>query len=366
MRFQIITSIIGLLVVSCIPGVAQKKLKTENVILITLDGFRWREVFNGADENLISEKDFIADEKALKQEFWDNDPLIRRKNLLPFVWTTLAASGQIYGNRQYNNKVNLHNKHRFSYPGYHEILTGFADDRQIKSNDKNDNPHKTILEFINQQNGFQGKVAAFGSWDVFPYILNVKRSGLPVNAGFDTARGPQLTDREIFLNQLQSEIPSPWTSVRLDAFTHHYALEYLKKESPKVLYLAYGETDDFAHDGNYEAYLRSAHQTDAFIKDLWQWLQQSPVYQNKTTLLITTDHGRGNTKKSWQDHGSSITEADETWFMVLGPDTPALGEVKAAGQYHTDQFAQTLAALLNLAYTPDQPAGKAIKAAIKE
>src|SRR5690606_12832092 len=140
-------------------------------------------------------------------------------------------------------------------------------------NDKIPNPNKTILEIINEQPHFKGKVAAFGSWDVFPYIINEERSGIPVNAGFETAKGNQLTDKELFLNELQKQVPSPWGSVRLDAFTHHYALEYLKKNHPEVVYISYGETDDFAHDGNYQAYLRSAHTTDAMIKELWEYTQ---------------------------------------------------------------------------------------------
>lgn len=340
---------------------AQKKLKTENVVLVTLDGFRWREVFTGADPQLIADKELVADAQALKTLFWDDDPQKRRQKLLPFVWTTLAAEGQLYGNRQHQNKVNLRNKHHFSYPGYNEILTGFADPK-IDSNDKKDNPNQTVLEYINQQEGFQGKVAAFGSWDVFPYILNTQRSGLPVNAGFDMARGPNLTEREKFLNQLQAEVPRPWANVRLDAFTHHYAREYTQKNAPRVVYLAYGETDDFAHNGNYEAYLKSAHQTDAFLRDLWTWLQQTPAYQNKTTLIITTDHGRGTTRKAWQDHGATVAEAEQTWLMVLGPDTPALGEQKQPAQYHTDQIAATLAALLGLPYTTGRPVGEVIKA----
>ncbi|QNF35454.1 alkaline phosphatase family protein [Adhaeribacter swui] len=365
MRYKILIVFIILLHLHNNPLKAQHRLKTENVILITLDGFRWRELFTGADEDFISEKDFVKDKDALKEKFWHDDPLIRRQKLLPFVWTTLAQNGQIYGNRNHNNKVNLHNKHRFSYPGYHEILTGFTDDRRVDSNDKKDNPNKTVLEFINEQKGFRKKVAAFGSWDLFPYILNKNRSGLLINAGFDTASTPHLTNREKFLNKLQARVPSPWLNVRLDAFTHYFALEHLKKASPRVLYIAYGETDDFAHEGSYEAYLKSAHQTDAFIKELWEWVQHTPKYRNKTTLLITTDHGRGNNKRSWQNHGSNIGEADETWFMVLGPDTPALGEVKEAGQYYTDQLAQTLTTFLGITYKPDKPAGEVIKAVFK-
>ena len=365
MHFRILFPFIFLSFFTSLPALAQHKLKTENVILITVDGFRWRELFTGADEDLIRNKDYVEDRETLKKLFWHEDPLVRRQKLLPFIWSTLATQGQLYGNRQHQNLVNVHNQHRFSYPGYNEILTGFADDNRITSNDKIANPNRTVLEFINEQKGFRKKVAAFGSWDVFPFILNAQRAGFPVNAGFAPANGLPLTDREKFLNQLQTQIPSPWSSVRLDAFTHHYALEYLKKESPRLIYIAYGETDDFAHDGHYDAYLKSAHQTDAFIKDLWTWLQRTPKYKNKTTLLITTDHGRGNGNGSWRNHGANVFEADQTWLMVIGPDTPAFGEMKQPQQHFTDQIAKTLAALLGINYLAEHPIGEVVDGIIK-
>ncbi|KAA5541148.1 sulfatase-like hydrolase/transferase [Adhaeribacter rhizoryzae] len=364
MHFRILFALLILISFFSRPALAQQKLKTENVILITLDGFRWRELFTGADADLIRDKDYVEDRDALKKLFWDDDLLVRRQKLLPFIWGTLAKEGQLYGNRQHQNLVNVSNQHRFSYPGYSEILTGFADDERINSNDKKDNPNRTVLEFINEQKGFRKKVAAFGSWDVFPFIINAKRSGIPVNAGFATAEDLRLTDREKFLNQLQTQIPSPWGSVRLDAFTHHYALEYLKKNSPRLVYIAYGETDDFAHGGHYDAYLKSAHQTDAFIKDLWTWVQRSPKYKNKTTLLITTDHGRGNGNGTWRNHGANVAEADQTWFMVIGPDTPAFGEMKQPQQHYTNQVAKTVATLLGINYLAERPVGEIISSAL--
>jgi len=198
---------------------------------------------------------------------------------------------------------------------------------------------------------FKGKIAAFGSWDVFPYIINEQRSNIPVNAGFEVAKHDNLSDKELFLNQLQTEIPSPWGTVRLDAFTHHYAWEYLKQYKPRVLYLAYGETDDFAHDGNYQAYLKSARQTDEFIKELWQWTQSDPQYQNKTTFIITTDHGRGTVPiESWKGHGVKIKGADQIWIAVIGPDTYASGEVSSEQQWYQSQIAATVAKLLGVEY----------------
>ncbi len=188
---------------------------------------------------------------------------------MPFVWTTIAKEGQIYGNRAYNNFANVTNKQWFSYLGYSEILCGFADDARINSNDKFQNPNTNVLEFINKQPGFAGRVAAFSSWDVFPYIINTERSKVPVNAGIVEVKD-KLNDREKWLNEMMYSVPNPLGDVRLDAFTFNYAFE---KNKPRVLYTALDETDDFAHGGKYDLYLRSAHYTDSFFKKLWDWCQ---------------------------------------------------------------------------------------------
>lgn len=324
--------------------------KTQNVFIITFDGLRWQELYGGADSLLINHGDYVRDVEGLRKRFWRATPEQRREALMPFFWTTIAKQGQLYGNRKYDNKVNCSNTMWFSYPGYSEILCGFADDERINSNDKRDNPNVTVLEFLDNKPEFKDKVAAFASWDVFPYIINEERSDLPVNAGYEAATG-DLSEREKFLNIMQAQIPQRWGSVRFDAFTHHYALEYLNKYQPRVVFIGYGETDDFAHDGRYDSYLKSAWQTDRFIKELWDWTQAQPQYKDKTTFIITTDHGRGTIPiESWRSHGNKINGADQIWIAIMGPDTPALGEVKSPGQLYQNQIAKTAAALLGVEY----------------
>ena len=340
-----------------------QKGKTENIFIITLDGFRWQELYSGADQTLIGNKEYVKDSVGRKERFWAATPEERRKILMPFIWSTIASEGQLYGNREFGNYVNCSNQMWFSYPGYSEILTGAADDERIKSNDKIDNPNVTVLEYLNRQPAYKGKVAAFGSWDVFPFIINEKRSGVPVNGGYENVTGPSLTERENLLNELQDALPKFWNSVRMDGFTHYLALEYLKKNTPKVMFIGYGETDDFAHGGRYDEYLKSARQTDEFIGQLWQWAQSHPKYKGKTTFLITTDHGRGTVPvDSWRNHGSEVDGADQIWFAVIGPDTPAKGEIKASGQYYQKQIAKTAAAFLGVDFSNDHASGEPVKA----
>ncbi|PIB35955.1 phosphoglyceromutase [Reichenbachiella sp. 5M10] len=355
---------IVILALSCMISLTSLAQKTENIVIISLDGLRWQELFAGADSLLVDDSKYVENPEELTEMFWVNDPLQRREILMPFFWNTIAKQGQLYGNRKYGSKVNCSNNMWFSYPGYSEILCGFADDEHIDSNSKINNPNVTVLEYLNETKKYKGQVAAFGSWDVFPYIINQERSGIPVNAGFEKATDNP-NEIETFLNKIQDEIRGPWGGVRLDVFTHHYAMEYMKKNKPKVLYVAYGETDDYAHDGEYDQYLKSAHQTDAYIQELWDYVQSEEQYKDKTTFIITTDHGRGtHPKKTWQHHGNRIKDAGEIWIAVLGPDTPAKGEIKVEGQYYQNQVARTAAEALGVKYKQPK-AGEVIEGAIE-
>lgn len=366
MTSKIIVSFLGAVLISCNASEkSQEVLSTgketvvdsgEKVVLVTLDGVRWQEVFSGIDSTLMVNHDYVKDTDQLKESFWYSDFNKRREVLMPFLWNTIKNKGQIYGNRTLGNAVNVANNHWFSYPGYSEILTGIVDDERINSNDKINNPNVTILELANKK--YPSKVGAFGSWDVFPFIINRDRSQLPINAGFEHAKGENLSEKEMALNKFQDETPSPWSSVRLDVFTHNYAMEYLRKKEPKLLYIAYGESDDFAHDGNYDAYIEAIKRSDNFMKELWNTLQDNPNYKDKTTLIITTDHGRGTEPlETWKHHGNklkyhgeefTINGSDETWLAVLGPNYKALGEVKTHGQLYNKQIAKTIGDLLNV------------------
>jgi len=342
----------------------------DNVILITLDGLRWEELFTGADPWLLNNERYTEDMENVRARFWRDTPEARREALMPFFWSVIADEGTLWGNRLKGSHADVTNNQVFSYPGYNEILTGFADEA-IDSNNKIPNTNETVLEWMNKQPGFEGRVAAFGSWDVFPYIINEERSGVPVNAGFESAVpvGRDLSEKEMWLNELQAQTPSPWTTVRLDVFTHNYALETLKQDRPRLLYISYGETDDFAHDGDYRHYLDAAHRTDAFIRDLWEWVQQDAEYAGRTTFLITTDHGRG-AEDRWIGHGSDWIGSSAIWAAALGPGFPHHGEMGSENTpggdtsdisvIYQNQMAATVADLLGLEYTNRVPVGASL------
>jgi len=82
---------------------------------------------------------------------------------------------------------------------------------------------------------------------------------------------------------------------------------------------------------------------DGFVRDLWETMQALPEYRDSTTLILTTDHGRGAGASSWKDHGEKIRESGQWWVAVLGPDTSPLGERKNCGPVTQAQIAATIA-----------------------
>jgi hypothetical protein len=101
------------------------------------------------------------------------------------------------------------------------------------------------------------------------------------------------------------------------------------------------------------------------IGSLWETMQKDPFYKDKTTFMIYPDHGRG-TGQRWTSHGSSAPGSNETFLAVIGPDTPAGGEMKGQAQLYQDQFAQTAARLMGFKFTANHPVGEPVQTVFKK
>ena len=339
---------------------AARTLKTRNVVLVVSDGLRWQEVFTGADPTLLNEKNggIWDKEQDLKREFWRADARARRELLFPFLWSTVAARGQIFGNQALGSIARVTNGFAFSYPGYNEMLTGHPDAR-INSNEFGPNPNVSVFEWLNTLPELAGHVHVYASWATFRDIFNVARSHLPLQVGWELPYQGTLTPAQALLNELYR------TTTRLDdedvydSFLQVPLLESVRREQPRVLFVGYGETDNWAHAGRYDLVLHSAHMFDHFVEQLWNTLQSLPAYRDRTTVIITTDHGRGSGPSEWKEHGVEQKGSENIWLAVLGPDTPPLGEREHAAEVHQAQIAATVAALLGQDYRQAVPAAAA-------
>ncbi len=348
---------------ACAAETERAERRTKNLFLLTLDGARTQEIFGGLDLAVLKDttKDGKAEETPVYKRFWASTPGERREKLMPFFWRTLMAKhGSIAGNRALGSTVRITNEHRFSYPGYSEILTGEARDDVITSNDKKLNPSPTVLELLKRKLSLDSRgVAAFSSWDVLDSIVMHEAGAFTSNAGFEAYEHPDPLVGE--MSRLQTLTVTPWDTVRHDVFTFRFAMAHVRTYKPRVLYIALGETDDWSHDGRYDRTLEALERTDMFLRELWELIETTEAYRGKTTIIVTTDHGRGNTTSDWRDHGTKIEGAQYIWIACVSPDSSLRGEWSSSDTVYQNQIAATLCRFLGVDYAEQNPrAGKPI------
>lgn len=308
---------------------------TENVVVITLDGVRWQEVFNGADSTLIHNRLYIGgDYNEVWDNYWTENKDERRKMLMPFFWNELVNKGKLYGNRKYGNKVEVNNSSLKSFPGYAEIWNGYVDGT-ITGNKPPINNNETVIEFLSKQSGFGGnKIAITAAASTFTDLFHASENDFTISAGHQ------------------------------DLTVYNTTLRVMERDKPRFVYMAINKTDHWAHQFEYDSHLNLIHEADGFIKGVWDFIEQDDFYKGKTTLFITTDHGRGIAHE-WHTHGDGVIDrAEEIWFAVVGPDTKPKGVQKNEEVIKANQFAKTMAAFLELHFDTGNAVGVPIISAM--
>lgn len=331
----------------------------DHLILISLDGVRTQEMFLGLDTELLmkSNEGKKLEDLKLYQDFHGATPEESRERLMPFLWREwIPNHGVIMGNRHKfpEHGMKLQNRRRFSYPGYSEILTGAPHDKEIASNEKFQNPFPTVLDFLKSSWKLdRDQMAAFASWDVIPYIVTSQAGSFFINGGYQNY--PFQSSQLDLLNRTQFNQLTPWDSVRHDFTTFSFALDYLERKSPKVLYMSLGETDDWAHMDRYDMVLQSLHMTDGYLRQLWNFLQSHPQYKNRTGIVLCTDHGRGDNIYNWMSHNDKLPGAEFVWMAIFSPGLAHHGEWNPSIPVTQSHIASTWCDLANLTFQSFSP-----------
>ena len=341
-----------LLLVYCVSTLAAPMpRKTKAVVVVTADGLRWQEIFSGIDSQLMNQKSAGMEEKdaaALRSRLWKDTPEARREALLPFFWGELAGQGVVLGNVAKSSSVRVTNRYRVSYPGYSEIFTGRSQDDKVRGNDEIQNPAPTLFEFLrNKLDLRREQVALFASWGTFHFIGEHTPGSIVINAGYQQP-DEHSSARARDLAALQFAARTPWDEARHDYVTFELALDYLRTVRPRVLDISFDETDDWAHMRRYDRVLESIQYFDTTLRTLWNTLQSMPEYRGQTTLVITSDHGRGSTVDDFSGHGAKVRGAEQIWVAIIGPDTPARGEIAQSEDFYQRDIVPTILDLLGI------------------
>jgi hypothetical protein len=341
------------LLVACIAcaGAQAAPPEKRHVVLVTLDGVRVQELFGGMDPilaNAPGAESGIYDSEVTRQRWWRDTPEARREALMPFFWKTLVPAGMVLGNQAKGSKVTVRNDQWFSYPGYAEMMTG-KPQSEINSNDFVRYPHRTVLEHAREALGLEhAQVAQIGSWDGLKYAASSRDGAFFMNGGRDAVPAALSTPEIDLYVDLRQQVQQFWEETTSDVLTYRIAREYLRKHEPRVLWIGIGQSDDWAHARRYDLVLDYLHIADSMLADLWQTLQSMEPYRDRTTLIVTTDHGRGRTPADWAEHDAGVQGSQDIWIAIIGPDTPATGEVAEAPDVTQGTVAATMLQHLGL------------------
>ncbi len=374
-RSEIVVVLI-ILLASCTstPFRSQKAAETRgrNVILVTVDGLRNEELFGGIDERVLgsvenSGIEYESESLRVRAAYAGSSPELSRSALMPFFWTELVPNGVLLGNERKGGGVRVTNKELFSAPGYIEILTGEPHD-DVVSNDLIRYPYPSFMEYAKDGLGLgYTDVATIGSWEGFATLSSSRPDLFFTNTGFEEVEPAYASERMRWLGEIQHDIISLWPEGRSDAVTFGMSVECLQKFKPRVLFIAFGETDDWAHQRRYDRYLDYVHVFDSYLKRLWTLLQSMDEYRGNTTLIVTTDHGRPHDPKEWVEHGAGMAGSEAIWIAIIGPGVPHRGEVAPSTPVTQSDVAATALKALGLDYRQFNPRmGPPIPAAFDE
>lgn len=346
------------LVPAAVPQVRDTPLRhqAERLVVVSLDGVRVQEMFSGFDRDLFQAmlERHPVEAHPLHRAYWAPTAVERRVKLMPFLWgELLTRHGSIVGNREKGSVMQLGNRHRFSYPGYAELMLGVAHDDEVTSNENRRYPHETVLQFLRRSLGVaRERVALFGSWEVFESIAASRDDDVFTNAGLTRY---DVSDELRVLGDTLTQTPPSWNSARFDYLTFRFGMAHMARHRPVVQWFAFNDTDEWSHAGNYPRLVEHLHRLDVWMRELWSWLQAQDDYRGRTALVCVTDHGRGLTRADWSSHGAQVEGAQDVWAAFAVPTWTARGEQTGHAPLSQSQVAATLAAILGFDWRRASP-----------
>ena len=85
---------------------------------------------------------------------------------------------------------------------------------------------------------------------------------------------------------------------------------------PKLVLVNFPMTDKEAHAGSWDGYIAALKNVDSLIYLLYNKIQSDPFYKNKTTFLVTNDHGRHT--NDFTNHGDDCDGCEHIMLLAIG------------------------------------------------
>jgi hypothetical protein len=319
-----------------------------SVVLVVLDGVRWQEVFMGVDPAEARKKGLSPTE------------VVGAAALMPSLHDVLIAHGVAVGAPGEGPEMRATGPNYVSLPGYTEILTGRT------ATACHDNACPTTKEPTLADELAHGadlrEAAVIASWESLDHAASSGAGEVIVSAGRHHGRGLDSlradAEERGLLDEAEKASSYPGgADFRPDRFTADIALHYLVRRAPRFLFIGLGEPDEYAHQDNYRGYLDSLRAADRTLGRLVETLGSMGERGKRTTVLVTTDHGRSS---GFRDHGGFAPESGRVWLVASGAGVAEGGIVRSREPHRLADIAPTVRALFGLPADGSEEAGRAI------
>lgn len=333
------------------PATQTPRGRTDNVIVVTIDGVRWQDVFGGVDPGMAAMASLRTSE------------VVDAEALMPNLYA-FAHAGAVSGAPGHGKPMMASGPNYVSLPGYLEIFSG-STAVACRTNGCEPTATRTFLDRARDELGASDRdVAVIASWEKIAFAATANPERITVSAG---RHGGASRDKLRFDGRLAAMLDTAAESTpvpghddyRPDSHTAAIALRYLELAKPRVMAIGLGDTDEYAHAGDYASYLGALRQADRFLGDLRATLARMGAYGTNTTVVVTCDHGRSS---GFNDHGWDSPESGRVWMVASGGAVPALGYVNEGGAERLADLAPTLEALLGMSSLADASRGRRMAA----
>jgi len=238
----------------------------KHVILVIIDGARYSETLGDPLFKFIPRMHQLADEGVVLDSMF-NDNITLTKRAIPAIWCGSWA------------------------PPKDTTVNGIANQYAVVP---------TVWEYFRKTRNLDSTHAM--------YIMKMLSS--PWIQSFVTGYGPAYWPWYILQG---SKDPEVWENSKQKLEQYHPELD--------VIYLS--DVDSAPSEG-WDAYTKAITIADSIVGMLWDFVQSDPVYQNKTTLLVTNDHGRhlDNLLNGFVSHGDKCMGCQHIMLLGVGADMP--------------------------------------------
>ncbi len=249
----------------------ENNLKTENIVVIIMDGPRYSET-------------------------WDNQQFKMQSHL----FNDIAPQG-VFFEEFYNNGET------YTVPGHTAIATGNY--QKITNNGSELPINPSFMQYWLEATGLDSTkawvITSKDKLEVISDCLNPKYRGK-----FRPATNCGIGGGGI------------GSGYRHDSLTFQAIEDVVSNYTPNLVFINLREPDYTAHKGDWQGYLDGIYMSDNYIYKIWNMFESKTKYQNKTSYFITNDHGRhlDSIANGFIAHGDGCLGCRHISLLALGPD----------------------------------------------